>query len=309
MSKVTLQNGHEGASNYFEETKIPVPWGHISGKWWGDRSRQPVIGIHGWQDNSSTFDNLAPLLAQKGVSFLCVDLPGHGFSSHLPPGVEYYLWWDGVHFLRRIVRHFGWKDVTLIGHSLGGGISFLYASIYPEEVSKYVSIDIASPSVRSPQKQIASIGPAIDRFFDYEAKTADMTPYYTYEDMVDIMEEAHKGSVDRAGCEVLLRRGMKPAYKEGCFMFTRDPRLKLAALGFFTLDQAMEFASRITCEVLNIKADKTLRLDNPEYYDLILDKIEESAEKLERHLVEGTHHVHLTDAARVAPIIINFLLG
>lgn len=52
----------------------------------------------------------------------CIDLPGHGFSSHLPKGQEYFLFWDGVHFLRRIVKHFGWKEVTIIGHSLGGQI-------------------------------------------------------------------------------------------------------------------------------------------------------------------------------------------
>ncbi|KAG8302741.1 hypothetical protein J6590_025016 [Homalodisca vitripennis] len=66
------------------EIKIPVPWGHISGKWWGPQDKNPVIAIHGWQDNAGTFDNLAPLLPAD-VPFLCIDLPGHGFSSHLPP--------------------------------------------------------------------------------------------------------------------------------------------------------------------------------------------------------------------------------
>lgn len=59
----------------FEEVEIPVPWGHVAGKWYGDRSKQPVLAMHGWQDNAGTFDRLVPLLPQY-ISVLCIDLPG-----------------------------------------------------------------------------------------------------------------------------------------------------------------------------------------------------------------------------------------
>lgn len=32
-----------------EEVRIPVPWGHIAGKWWGPRDRRPIFVVHGWQ--------------------------------------------------------------------------------------------------------------------------------------------------------------------------------------------------------------------------------------------------------------------
>lgn len=54
------------------------------GKWWGPRNKQPIIAIHGWQDNAGTFDPLIELLP-KDLSILCIDLPGHGKSSHIPP--------------------------------------------------------------------------------------------------------------------------------------------------------------------------------------------------------------------------------
>lgn len=53
------------------------------GKWWGPRDKQPIIAIHGWQDNAGTFDPLIELLP-KDLSILCIDLPGHGLSSHIP---------------------------------------------------------------------------------------------------------------------------------------------------------------------------------------------------------------------------------
>lgn len=32
-----------------EEIKIKLPFGHITGKWWGNKNIQPIITFHGWQ--------------------------------------------------------------------------------------------------------------------------------------------------------------------------------------------------------------------------------------------------------------------
>lgn len=312
MSSEIVTNGKSKDENLeelndYEEIRIPVPWGHIAGKWWGSKSVQPIIALHGWQDNSGTFDKLAPILKSAGYSLLCIDLPGHGLSSHLPQGHKYYLWWDGIHYLRRIVKHFKWNDVTLMGHSLGGGICFLYAAVYPDEVKKYISIDIASPSVRDIKRSCDVLGGAVDKFLAYENLTPDQVPCYSYEDMLDILEDAHKGSINKESCEILLKRGMKPAGDKDGYTFTRDPRLKLAALGFLTLDQVLELASRIKCEVMNIRAVPGYKFDVPDHYDIVLDKIQESAKRLDRHKVPGTHHLHLNDGNSVAGIILDFL--
>ena len=80
------------------------------GKWWGPTDKQPIVAIHGWQDNSGTFDKLAQLLSS--VAILSIDLPGHGISSHLPLGQFYYIFWDGVLTLRRIVKYYKWNKVS-----------------------------------------------------------------------------------------------------------------------------------------------------------------------------------------------------
>lgn len=35
-------------TNSFKEVKIPVPWGHIAGKWWGPTDKHPILALHGW---------------------------------------------------------------------------------------------------------------------------------------------------------------------------------------------------------------------------------------------------------------------
>lgn len=111
----------EGASRQWEEVEIEMPWGHVSGKWYGNRSEKPIIALHGWLDNAATFDRLIPLLPQK-VAIFSIDLPGHGRSSHFPKGIHYYIYWDYIPVIRRIIKHFGWQMVTILGHSMGGGI-------------------------------------------------------------------------------------------------------------------------------------------------------------------------------------------
>ncbi|XP_018356851.1 PREDICTED: probable serine hydrolase [Trachymyrmex septentrionalis] len=288
-----------------KEIEIPMPWGHIRGKWWGPTDKQPIVAIHGWQDNSGTFDKLAQLLSS--VAILSIDLPGHGISSHLPLGQFYYIFWDGVLTLRRIVKYYKWNKVKLLGHSLGGAISFLYAASYPDEVEFLISLDIASPSVRDVTKTAATTGEYIDRFLKYELLTLDNVPSYEYDEMIDIVEKAYDGSITREGAEILMKRGMQPAYKKDKYYFARDPRLKVSLLGLLSLDLILEYATQIKCAYLNIRAIPGMKFENPENYQKILDIIKLGAKKFEYHEVTGTHHVHLNEPEKIAPIIKNFL--
>lgn len=81
------------------------------GKWWGPIDQQPLVALHGWQDNAGTFDRLIPLLPPN-LAILAIDMPGHGLSSHLPTGQFYYVFWDGLIILRRITKYYKWNKVS-----------------------------------------------------------------------------------------------------------------------------------------------------------------------------------------------------
>lgn len=56
---------------YFDtasEFRMTVPWGEMRGQVWGPSDGRPVLCLHGWADNSGTFNTLIPLLP-KGVAF------------------------------------------------------------------------------------------------------------------------------------------------------------------------------------------------------------------------------------------------
>ncbi|KAJ6649688.1 putative serine hydrolase [Pseudolycoriella hygida] len=294
----------------WDEIEIPVPWGFVAGKWWGPRNKQPVLALHGWQDNAGTFDNLLPLLSPN-LSILCIDLPGHGKSSHYPKGMQYYLFWDGVTLIRRIVKHFGWQKLTLMGHSLGGALSFMYAASFPDDVEKFISIDIAGPTVRDHRKTAASTGDSIDRFLKYETLPMSKMPCYEYEEMIDIVVDAYAGSVDRNGAKILMRRGMDSAPRSinsKGFHFVRDLRLKVSLLGMFSIEQVTSYAEQIKCDVLNIRAVPGMIFENVEVYPKILEHTRKNARRVKYEEVEGTHHIHLNTPERIYKLINEFLL-
>ncbi|XP_055383557.1 probable serine hydrolase [Condylostylus longicornis] len=300
------QNHPDSDMKTWEEVSISVPWGLVCGKWWGPRNKQPIIAIHGWQDNAGTFDRLIPLLTPKHP-VLCIDLPGHGKSSKYPQGMHYYLFWDGISLIRRIVRKHQWKNVILLGHSLGGALAFMYAACFPNEVDKYISIDIPGPSVRCLKKQAAITGHSIDKFLDYEELPESKIPSYTYNEVIELVLHAYDGSVDKQGVEILMKRGMNPVPqhldREG-YAFARDLRLKVSGLGMFSKEQVLSYAERIKCKVLNIRAEPGMKFD---VYDEIIDHIKTSAEVVIMHKVPGTHHIHLVNPERIYKFINEFL--
>lgn len=125
--------------------------------------------------------------------------------------------------------------MRLLGHSLGGAISFLYAASFPDEVDAIISLDIASPSVRDIAKTAAITGEHIDKFLKYEMLTLDNIPCYEYTEMIDIVEKAYDGSITRESAEILMKRGMQQAYEKGKYYFSRDSRLKVKSFLFCTI--------------------------------------------------------------------------
>ncbi|XP_076755792.1 putative serine hydrolase isoform X1 [Xylocopa sonorina] len=296
-------NGHK--LHKVEEIQIPVPWGHISGKWWGPRGIQPIVALHGRQDNAGSFDTLIPLLSND-ISVLCLDMPGHGLSSHYPKSQYYHVYWDGIILLRRIVKYYKWHKVKLLGHSLGGAISFLYAASYPDEVDFLISLDIVSPNVKDVTKTPAMTGDIIDKFLSYESLQPNSSPSYTYEEVLAIVYDAYNGSLTKESVKTLMKRGLRSSPDPERFYFSRDLRLKVSGLDMLSLDLVLAYATRIKCAYLNIRAVPGMKFQS-ESYAQTLDKIKVGATRFEYREVEGTHHVHLNNPERIAPIINNFI--
>lgn len=67
--------------------------------------------------------------------------------------------------IRRILKHYGWSNIKLMGHSLGGIIAFLYSACYPTDVDALVSLDVVAPIFEfTGKKSVPQMAALIDKY-------------------------------------------------------------------------------------------------------------------------------------------------
>lgn len=100
------------------------------------RNAEPVNGdtlvlVHGFGANKDNWTRLAGELSGD-FNILAIDLPGHGDSSK-PLDIGYGFE-DQVGYLNQILDHLEITDAHMMGNSMGGAITALYAATYPEQI-------------------------------------------------------------------------------------------------------------------------------------------------------------------------------
>jgi pimeloyl-ACP methyl ester carboxylesterase len=103
-------------------SQIPVRDGEFHLLQAGPANGSPVLFLHGWPEDASAWSSIMRLAAAK-YRCLAVDLPGIGGSRISPlRGETDYL----AGLLREFVDTLGLKDLTLVGHDIGGMVTFAY---------------------------------------------------------------------------------------------------------------------------------------------------------------------------------------
>ena len=114
---------------------------------WGEG---PVVTLsHGWPLSSDAWDGQMLFLAQNGFRAVAHDRRGHGRSSQASSGNDMNGYADD---LAAVVEALDLKDVTMVGHSTGGGEVARYIGRHgTKRVSKAVLIAAVPPIlVKSP---------------------------------------------------------------------------------------------------------------------------------------------------------------
>ncbi|PHQ25390.1 alpha/beta hydrolase [Marinobacter guineae] len=109
------------------------------------RNRQAVNGdtivmIHGFGANKDNWTRLAEHLTDD-FNVFAIDLPGHGDSSK-PLDIGYHLE-DQAGYVARILEVLSIDDAHIMGNSMGGAITALYAANHPDKVKSAVLFDPA----------------------------------------------------------------------------------------------------------------------------------------------------------------------
>jgi pimeloyl-ACP methyl ester carboxylesterase len=99
-------------------------------------SGPPLLLIHGIGDSSATWRTVLPQLARHHL-VIAPDLLGHGASAKPRADYSVAAYANGV---RDLLGVLGIDRVTLVGHSLGGGVAMQFAYQFPEKTERMVLV-------------------------------------------------------------------------------------------------------------------------------------------------------------------------
>lgn len=106
---------------------------------WGNEGRHPIVLVHGSRLHAHVWNHFSRRFSGR-FHVVALDQRGHGDSGWCPR--QGYELEDFYQDLRAVIRARGLTRYTLIGHSLGGRVSMLYASRHQEELERLVLVDI-----------------------------------------------------------------------------------------------------------------------------------------------------------------------
>jgi pimeloyl-ACP methyl ester carboxylesterase len=200
-----------------------------------------VVCIHGLSRNAHNFDALAGHLAGK-YHVISVDVRGRGDSQWGPP--TEYLPQNYVTDLARMLEELRIERVSLIGTSMGGIISMMYAGGWPERVERLVINDVGCEVDQAGLVRIANqVGGAPEHFKDLGEAVKYYRESYPY---------AAKLADDALAEEV--KWSVKPG-PDGGLVWKMDPNVRRPLRGG-TAQQRLDLwvpYARIACPVLIIR--------------------------------------------------------
>jgi pimeloyl-ACP methyl ester carboxylesterase len=218
---------------------------------WGNENAPPLVLIHGGRDHCRSWDALARSL-QSHFHVLAPDLRGHGDSDWAKGGS--YALTEYVYDLTRLIRTIAAREVTLIGHSMGGMVGLIHAGTFPDQVSKLVVLDGVTVRPGAPRPPVHE---RIARWTGQIEKLDDRAPrrYRSIEEAAERMSAFNK-RLSRELSLHLATHGVRQN-PDGTYGWKFDPYQRVMAPQRLWPEEHVALWSRIACPVLLLHAEES----------------------------------------------------
>ena len=271
-------------------------------------------------DNCRSFHYLAPFLIQNlpaGTELVALDFPGHGLSSHKSVDGPPMMLAESAYYVAEAVQQLKWIDgtnrskITMVGHSMGAGVSCIYSAAFPEQVDCLVLLEGAGPLARNTADIAMHVRKHVQRRMLGNLKPREPRLYESLEKAVAArMATATFFPGDQwlsnAAAKEMVLRSTRSVGTDGSVQFIHDQRLQWPSLQYFSIDQTEALYQNIKCPSAIVMAEKGWPFDE-DLYKRTLNLLKP------QHVAKlpGSHHFHADPetAEAVAEHVLQFIEG
>jgi len=173
--------------------------------------------------------------------------------------------------------------MTLLGHSMGGGIAMLFTATFPELIQRLVLIEGISPMTQDEQEGPAQLAKAIKHRNRHQNR-GDVL----YQDLQLIIKaRLQHTELTEAKVSLLVERNMNKT--DQGYQWRSDPRLRLPSHLRLTSAQAQAFIDNISVPVLMLYGEAGFVNKYPQFKQLV-----NSCKHFTTKQLPGGHHLHMT---------------
>jgi pimeloyl-ACP methyl ester carboxylesterase len=283
----------EPESRFYESARLNLHYAV-----WGDEKKPPLILVHGSRDHARSWDFVAQRFLDEYAVY-APDLRGHG-DSDWAVGAQYSII-EYVVDMAKLVETVNRGPVTLVGHSLGGGVVLEYAGTMPEMVAKVISIEGMGRFRGRPHR------PANVRMREFVRQMREMEAwepriYRTLEDAARRMQENNRHLSAEMALH-LTRHAVKPL-DDGSYTWKFDNFIRAHGPYEWNEDDARTIWGAITAPLLFIGGSESWHFDRQG------DRATEVFRDMQSVTIEGAGHwVHHDQFEKFVDVCRAFLLG
>ncbi|KAH9217342.1 Alpha/Beta hydrolase protein [Leptodontidium sp. 2 PMI_412] len=292
---------------------VDSPYGSTRVYEWGPEGGRKVLFVHGITTACLPLGPIANMLADRGCRVMLFDCWGRGYSD-APTGLPYDSRLYTTQILLTITSSpLSWTTspgFSLIGYSLGGGISAAFASVFPDMIRSLILLTptglIRAERTRSQRRLLAVISMLPEWIVERFVKRKLQTPMFPGEKGVVLGEEIlgeEIAPVSRKypGITVIEAQRWQIKAHEGFFT------------SFMSTGRHAPYANEHeTWKRLGLRKDTILIVTATKDPIVNPDELKEDAtevvgeERLEWALIDGAHDIPVTHPKKIVAAVLRF---
>ncbi|HEY4371829.1 MAG TPA: alpha/beta hydrolase [Burkholderiales bacterium] len=272
---------------------------------WGDPQGKPLLLLHGWMDNSASFQFFADAFlgdaANAGWRLVAPDWRGFGLSEWATGGT--YAYTDYLADLDALVGKLNPQaPLSILGHSMGGYLACMYAAARPARVARLINLEGMGLRAREGAEAPAHLAQWLD---ELQAPRRPKT-FASFDELAArIVRNNPALPLERA---LFVARHWATQLTAGVVALMSDPGHDGAAADLFRLDEAKAVWGAITCPVLWVEAGLSRNTERHRISPEGLAERRASLATAQLARIEGAGHMaHMEQPEALALLAADFL--